>query len=101
MTPHLNCLVEMVQVRGHNICFTVSSTVQMRGSQHKVLCRINKNCPSLSPNTPSYLNLCKAMLSHFLERFGGYSDEPGICPSVSPSVSPSIRTSVNIFISAL
>ena len=28
-----------------------------KGSQHMVLCRIHKNYPLLSPNTPSYLEL--------------------------------------------
>ena len=40
--PHLKHLDETVQMRGHNIYF---------------LCRINKNYPTLSPNTPSYLEL--------------------------------------------
>ena len=31
------------------------------GSQHLVLCRINKNYSLLSPNTPSYLELCKGL----------------------------------------
>ena len=42
VVPHLNCLVE---------------TVQMKGSQHMFLCRINKNYPYLSPITPSFLEL--------------------------------------------
>ena len=28
------------------------------GSQHRFLCRTNKNYPLLLPNTPSYLELC-------------------------------------------
>ena len=28
-----------------------------------VLCRINKNYPLLSPNTPSYLELCNVLVS--------------------------------------
>ena len=44
------------------ICCDPSSEPSRRdgsdeGSQHMVLCRINKNYPSLSPNTPSYLEL--------------------------------------------
>ena len=44
------------------ICCDPSSELSRRdgsdeGSQHMVLCRINKNYPSLSPNTPSYLEL--------------------------------------------
>ena len=37
MTPHQNCLIETVQMRGHNICF-------MQNYQNFLL---------LSPNTPS------------------------------------------------
>ena len=32
------------------------------GSQHTFLCRINKNYPLLSPNTPSYLELCLCLI---------------------------------------
>ena len=42
VTPHLNRLIEMVQMRGHNM----------------FLCRINKNYPLLSSKTSSYLQLC-------------------------------------------
>ena len=48
VTPHLNCLVEMVQ---------------MMGSQHMFLCRIKKNYPKLSPYTPSYLELCTSKIT--------------------------------------
>ena len=41
VTPHLNHLTEMVQMRGHNM----------------FQCRTNKNYPELSSNTPSYLEL--------------------------------------------
>ena len=42
MTPHLKCLIETVQMRGHNICFNAELT------------KLNK----LSPNTPFYLKFC-------------------------------------------
>ena len=38
-TPHPSRLIKTIQMRGYNIMF---------------LCRINKNYPFLSPNTPSY-----------------------------------------------
>ena len=31
------------------------------GPQHMFLCRTDKNYPLLSPNTPSYLGLCKTL----------------------------------------
>ena len=40
VTPHLNCLVQTVQVRGNNICY------------------YTENYSELSPGTPSYLELC-------------------------------------------
>ena len=43
MTPHLNRLVETVQMRGHNVQFQ---------------CEIRKIIPQLSLNTPYYLELC-------------------------------------------
>ena len=42
VTPHLNCLAKVVQIRGQDMC----------------LCRINKNYPLLSPNIPSNLEFC-------------------------------------------
>ena len=45
VTPHLNRLVETVQGSDE-------------GSQHMFLCRINRNYPLLSTNTPSHLELC-------------------------------------------
>ena len=43
MTPHLNCQIEMVQMRGHNICLYAEFT-------------------KLSLNTPSYLELSRSLL---------------------------------------
>ena len=54
VTPHLNRLIE---------------TVQMRGSQHMFLCRINKNYHQLSSNNPSYIELCHIDLYSWLTQF--------------------------------
>ena len=43
VTPHLNCLNKMVQMRGHNVCFYAELTYII-SSYHQ--------------NTPSYLELC-------------------------------------------
>ena len=37
---------------------------------------------------------------HPTERFGGYSDEPGICPFVRLPIRMPVRPSVNIIVSA-
>ena len=37
MTPHLNCLIETVQMRGHNICFYVELT-KIIPNYHQILC---------------------------------------------------------------
>ena len=42
VTPHLNCPIEMVQIRGHNICFYAELT--------KIICNV-------PPNTRSYPEL--------------------------------------------
>ena len=39
VTPHLNRLIETVQMRGHNICFYVEST-KIIPYYHKILPRI-------------------------------------------------------------
>ena len=54
-------IILLISHRNHMMCVTPSSQPSLRdssdeGSQH-VLCRINKNYPLLSPNTPSYLEL--------------------------------------------
>ena len=36
MTPHLNCLIETVQMRGHNICFYAELT-KIISNYHKIL----------------------------------------------------------------
>ena len=45
MSSHLNCLIEMVQMRGHSHLNRLIETVQMRG-HNMFLTRINKNYPS-------------------------------------------------------
>ena len=54
VTPDLNRLVEMVQMRGHNICFYAKLTKIIpgsdEGSQHMFLCKLTKIIPSLGKN---------------------------------------------------
>ena len=79
----MNRLAETVQMKGHNM----------------FLCRINKNYPQLSPNTPSYLELWFTVFQLILLYPGHtkYVEEYivfvflSICPSFSDSVHPSIQ----------